>query len=225
MNTFDMISEPLLFAEQLCEHSRRVHESVELIQLLDDALLAEDYERMETLHEQISRARDDVDQIKLSLYEQIKNMHFHRADGCVFSQYLACQDKVASSAQEFADLLMLRRTTIPIELRDDFRAFVTQVVHVSRRTRTLTEGLSSEDQSVCAATEVQNALDAIRGISDDSGQARRLEMKFARHVYGLEKQLDPVTILFLDKYCAVLREVASNAARTADHLYLMVRSA
>jgi uncharacterized protein len=218
MNAFDMISEPLLFAEQLCEHSHRVHQSVELIPLLTEALLAADEEKIKTLHEQISAIRAEVDQSKLSLYDQIKNMHFHTAGGCDFSQYLACQDKVARAAQEFAGLLVSRKTTIPIELHADFRAFVAQVVNVSRRTRRLTEGFCAEAQGA----ETQNLLDAIRGIIDENGQARRLEMAFTRHFYSLEKQLDPVTILSLDKCCAALHEVAGNAECIADHLRLMI---
>ena len=42
MNAFDMISEPILFFEQLRKHARGVHQSVELLQSLTDALLAGD---------------------------------------------------------------------------------------------------------------------------------------------------------------------------------------
>lgn len=223
MDAFDMISEPILFVQELREHSNRVHQGVELIQSLADALLAEDYEKIRTLHEEISRIRDAVDQVKLSLYGQIKEMHFHSAGGCAFSQYLACQDKVADSSRDFAELLVLRKTTIPIELRDDFRAFVTQVVNVSRLTMSLAEGLSSEAQIVCPDTEAQSWLDTIRAIIDANGQAKRLEVEFARHFYSLEKQIDPVTLMFLDKCRATLRDVADSAERAADHLRLMIR--
>jgi len=223
MDAFDMISEPVLFAQQLREHSNKVHQCVELIQSLADALLAEDYEKIWTLHEQMCRIRDEVDQSKLSLYGQIKEMHFHSAGGYAFSQYLACQDKVANSSQDFAELLPLRKTTIPTELRDDFRALVAQVVNVGKRTMSLAEGLCSEAETVCTDTEAQSLLDAIRGIMDDNSQARRHEMEFARHLYSLEKQLDLVTIMSLDKYCATLREVADYAERAADHLCLMIR--
>jgi uncharacterized protein len=223
MNAFDMISEPVLFAEQLCEHSHRVHQCVELIPALADALLAQDDEKMRILHQQISKIRDEVGQSKLSLYDQIKNMHFHSVGGCDFGQYLACQDKVASSAQEFADLLVSRKTTIPIELHADLRALVAQVVNLSGRTRSLMGGFCSEAQGVRADTEAQNMPDAIRGIIDENGQARRLKREFARRVYSLEKQLDPVTILFLDRCCGALHEVADGTEQTAEHLRLMIR--
>jgi len=222
MDAFDMISEPVLFVQELREHADRVHQSVELIQSLADAMLIEDYEKIQTLHEQMAGIGDEVDQSRLTLYGQIKEMHFHLAGGDAFSQYMACQDKVAGASQAFADLLLSRKTTIPIELRDDFRALVTQVVNVSRRTMSLAEGLSSEAQTVCTDTEARSSPDATRGI-DDRGQVRQREMEFARHLYSLEKQLEPVTILFLDKCCAALHEVADNAERAADHLRLMIR--
>jgi hypothetical protein len=81
MNAFDMISEPVLFAQELREYSSRVHHSVELIQSLADALLAEDCDKIQTLHEQMSRITGEADQSKLSLYDQIKGMHFHSAGG------------------------------------------------------------------------------------------------------------------------------------------------
>jgi hypothetical protein len=60
MDAFDMISEPVLFAQQWGEHSHRVYQSVELVPLLSEALLAQDEEKIKTLHEQISRITDEV---------------------------------------------------------------------------------------------------------------------------------------------------------------------
>ena len=223
MNAFDMISEPVLFEQQLCEHSHRVQQSVESIPLLTEALLAGDEEKMKTLREQVSRTRDELDQIKLAWYEQIRHMHFHSAGGPAFSQYLACQDKIVGSAQEFADLLVLRKTAVPVELHADFRALVAQIVSVNRRALSMTEELCAKSETACADGGTRDTLDTIRGVIDENSQARRLEMKFTQHVYGLEKQLDPVTILFLDKCGTVLHEVATHAVQAADHLRLMIR--
>jgi predicted phosphate transport protein (TIGR00153 family) len=223
MNAFDMISEPILFVQELREYSSRVRQCVELIQSLADALLAEDYATIRTLHEQMSGTWHDVNQSKLSLYDQIKGMHFHVAGGDAFNQYMACQDRVADSLQGLANLLALRKTPIPAELREDFRALVAAVVNISRRTMSLAEAAFSETETVCAYTQAQNVLDAIRGTVEDKGQTREHEMEFTRHLYSLEKQLDPVALMFLDKCSATLHEVADNAEHAADYLRLMIR--
>ena len=223
MNAFDMISEPILFMQELREYSSRVHQSAELILSLADALLAEDYAKTHTLHEQMSGTWHEVNQSKLSLYSQIKGMHFHVVGGDAFSQYMACQDRVADSLQGLANLLALRRTPIPSELRDDFRALVAAVVNISRRTMSLAEAAFSEAETVCADALTQNVLDAIQGTVEDKDQARERETEFTRNLYSLEKQLAPAALMFLDKCSATLHEAADNAEHAADYLRLMIR--
>jgi predicted phosphate transport protein (TIGR00153 family) len=223
MNAFDMIAEPICFARQLHEHAHKVHQSVDLVPSLVDALLTGDYEKIRTLHEQMSRISDEASQTKLSLFDQIKNMQFHSVGGYAFSQYLACQDKIADVAQKFAALLVLRGTTIPDELHADFRAFAAQVAHVCEQTATLAESVSSPPESVPPATEAQNTLAMIQGIVEGNRHARQLGMQLARCACRLQERLSPVTVLFLDKYCATLYEAADNAEHTANHLRLMIR--
>jgi len=225
MNAFDMISEPLLFAQQLCEHLAKTHQNVELLPSLADAMLAQDDAAIRALHEQVSQATAELDPIKLSLYAQINHMHFHSISGPALNHYLICQDKVAGALQEFADLLLLRRAALPAELHADVRALVAQIVNVSWRTLSLIEGLSPDAQTLCPDTETPDALDIIRQVHDENNQARRLEMKLARHVHSLEGQLDPATLLFLDRCRDTWHEMADDAEHTADCLYLMVRRA
>ena len=223
MDAFDMISEPILFAQELREHSGRVRQCVELIQSLADALLAEDYAKTQTLHQQISGTWHDMNQSRLSLYGQIKGMHFHSVGGDAFHQYMACQDKIADSLQGLADLLVLGKSPFPTELRDHFRALVVQVVNTGRQTMSLAERLFSEAQTTCTDAETQDSLDAIRRAIDEKDRTRQCEMEFARHLYNPERQLDSVTAVFLEKCRTMLHEVADNAEHAAGYLGLMIR--
>jgi predicted phosphate transport protein (TIGR00153 family) len=223
MDVLDAISEPVLFARQLHEHSQKIHQGVELVAPLADALLAEDYEKIKTLRKETTRIADEARQMRLLLCDQIKDMHFRSAGGYAFNQYLAHQDKMAELSQGFADLLMLRRTTIPGGLHADFRAFVSRAITVCEEVAVLTEVLSSEGETVAADADAPNVLDAMRGISDGNWQVRQLGRKFAQRVYELEEQLGPVSILFLDKCCTALQELADNAEQVVCHLHLMIR--
>ena len=216
MNAFDMISEPILVTWELREYTGRVRRCVELIQSLADALLADDRATIQTVHEQMSGTWHDLNETRLALYGQVKGMRFHVASGDAFSRYMTCQDRVADSLQGLADLLVLRGTPFPVELRDDFRALVAEVVNISRRTMSLAEELFSD------AETVRTDADATPENTDCRDRVRQRQMEFGQRLYGLEKQLDPVTVMVLDKCRAVLREVADNAEGAAEHLRLMV---
>ena len=222
MNAFDMISEPILFMQELREYSSRVHQSAELILSLADALLAEDYAKTHTLHEQMSGTWHEVNQSKLSLYRQIRGMHFHVAGGDVFDQYMACLGHIFDSLQGLADLLASHKTPFPSELHDDFRALVAGVVHTGKRTMSLGERLLSEAEAVYTDAETQSTLDAVCGTINGKGGTRQREMEFTRHLHSVEKQLDPVAVSFLNKCRTVLHEVANNAERAADDLRQMI---
>lgn len=208
---------------QLHEHSKKVHECVELLRPLANALLAEDYEKIEELHHVMSRTEHEADQIKTELRDRIAKMYFLSVGRLELSQFLAYQDDVADAAEDFAVVLLLRRTKIPEELKSEFMALVEQVINVSEHLLSVAEKLSSLAEAAFSGEEAREVLKTIEKIGEEEWQVDRLERKFARHFYGMEKKVDTITIIFLDKYCKTLSRVSNNAEKTAKYLRLIIR--
>ena len=207
----------------LHEHSKKVHQCVVLLRPLTDALLSEDYDKIEELHNVMSRTEHEADQIKTKLRDQITNLHFLSVGKQELSEFLAYQDDVADAAEDFAVVLVLRRTKIPEELKKDFLAFVEQIISVSEQLMELTEKLSTLAEAAFSGPEAEEMLKAVEKIGEEEWQADRLERKLAKHIYQIEDKLDPITIIFLDKYCKNLSEVANKAEKTAKYLRLVIR--
>lgn len=208
---------------QLHEHSKKVHECVELLRPLTDALLAEDYEKIEELHDVMSKTEHEADQIKTKLRDRISKMYFLSVGRLELGQFLSYQDDVADAAEDFAVVLLLRKTKMPKELQEDFMVFVEQVIRVSEHLMNVAEKLSTLAGAAFTGDEAKEVLKSIEAIGQEEWEADRLERRFARHFYGMEKKLDPVTISFLDKYCKTLSAVANNAEKTAKYLRLIIR--
>ena len=208
---------------QLHEHSKKVHECVELLRPLTDALLAEDYEKIEELHDVMSKTEHEADQIKTKLRDRISKMYFLSVGRLELGQFLSYQDDVADAAEDFAVVLLLRKTKMPKELQEDFMAFVEQVIRVSEHLMNVAEKLSTLAGAAFTGDEAEEVLKSIEAIGQEEWEADRLERRFARHFYSMEKELDPVTISFLDKYCKTLSAVANNAEKTAKYLRLIIR--
>ena len=82
---------------QLHEHTKKVHECVELLKPLLEALLAEAQERIEELHHQMSRTEYEADQIKSKLREEIGNLYFLSVGENEINCFLTYQDDVADA--------------------------------------------------------------------------------------------------------------------------------
>ncbi|UCE99162.1 MAG: TIGR00153 family protein [Planctomycetota bacterium] len=207
----------------LQEHAKKVHECVELLRPLTNALLAEESDKLEELHNQMSKTEHEADLIKTELRDRISKMYFLSVGRLELSEFLAYQDDVADSAEDFAVVLLLRKTKLPEELKADFTAFVEQVITVSEHLMELTNKLSTVAEAAFSGEEAEEMLKAITRIGEEEWQADRLERKFARHLYSIEDKLDPVTIMFLDKYCETLGRISNNAEKTAKYLRLIIR--
>jgi predicted phosphate transport protein (TIGR00153 family) len=208
---------------ELHEHTKKVHECVELMRPLTEALLNEEYDKIEELHHQISRTEHEADQIKTRLRDRISKMYFLSVGRSELSRFLAYQDDVADAAEDFAVVLLLRRTKIPDELKDDFRAFVEQIIAVSEHLLSVADKLSVLAEAAFTGKEAQDVLTTIDKIGEEEWEADKLERRFAQRFYGMEDKVDPMTIVFLDKYCQTLSQVSNNAEKTAKYLRLLIR--
>jgi len=222
MGVLNKFFAPSPFA-QLQEHSKKVHECVKLLKPLSEALLAQDFKKIEELHKLMSKTEHEADNIKSALRDRISKMYFLSVGRLELSEYLAYQDDVADTAEDFAVLLLLRKTKIPQEVEDDFKALVEQVIVVSELLMNLAEKISSLAEAAFAGEEAKEVLAEIDQVSEEEWKVDQLERKFAQHFYSLEKQLDPITIMFLDKYCKTLSRIANNAERTAKYLKIIIR--
>lgn len=217
MNLFNKLVGTSPFS-MLLEHTRKVHECVQLLQPLTTALLEEDYEQIEALHNEMALKEYEADKIKTSIRDRIGQSYLMSVRRDDLLRFLSYQDNVADSAQDYAVVLLLRKTVVPEEVRQEFLDFVHQVIVVSEHLLNLAEELSVVVESAFSGAEARRVLESVEEIGKEEWKADRLERKFARHYYQLEDQLDPVTILFLDKYCDTLGEVANNAEATAKNL-------
>jgi len=206
----------------VAEHTKKVHECVQLLHPLTEALLAEDYDRIEELHNQMSKSEHEADQIKNQLRDDISRVYLLSVQKSELKRFIQMQDAVADSAEDYCVVLLLRKTRVPDELREEFSAFVAQVIHVSQELLKVSEELSLLAEAAFTGEEAGRVLEAIDRISYEEWQADRLQRKLARHVYDLEEGLDPITLIFLDKYCQTLGEVANDAERAAKYLHTMI---
>jgi len=222
MRVLDKFFGPSPF-EQLQIHAKKVHECVKLVRPLAEALLAEDYDQIEELHNLMSKTEHEADQIKTRLRDLIGKLHFLSVGRLELNEFLNYMDDVADGAEDFAVLLTLRQTKMPEELKQDFMAFVKQIIKVSEQLMGLAQSLSAVAEAAFAGQEAEEMLEAIEKIGEGEWQADRLGRKFAKHFYSMEDRLDPVTIMFLDKFCKTLNRVANNAENTAKYLRLVIR--
>ncbi len=206
----------------LVEHTKKVHECVKLVRPLMEALVRQDYEEVHGLQDEVSRLEHEADQLKHEIREQLPRRYFLPVQRDELENFLRCQDKIADSAEDFAVILMIRKTKIHPDFEKDFFEFVDQVVEVNNTLMAAAEELQNLVETSFGGAEAQSVLERLSGLGEKEWKADRMQRALSRKMYDLENELEPVTIIFYEKILQALSAIANEAENTGDLLREMI---
>lgn len=206
----------------LVAHTKKVHECTTFIRPLVDAVIAEDYEEIHRLQDRVTAIEYEADQIKHAIREQLPGRFFLPVEKPDLESYLHCQDSIADAVQDFSVVLFIRDTKVHPDLADDFRGFADHVMGVSDALMAAAEQLEMLAETSFGGAEAKAVLEIVNSLGEAEWKADRMQRKISRHIYQLESELDPVTILFYEKILGTLSRVANSAENTGDLLRAMI---
>jgi len=208
--------------QAVVEHTKKVHECVAKVRPLAEALLALDWAAIDRLQREVSRLESEADRIKDKIRVNLSKHRLLSVNREDLGKFLTNTDKIADGAENFAIVLTLRRTPIPEALRDDFLAFVDKVIETSEALLAVGEELNVLSEAAFSGAEAEKVSAGIDDISRKEWEADVLQQAFAKHVFAIEKDLDPVTIFMFDKYCSNLSYIANSAENAGNSLRNMI---
>ena len=206
----------------LVEHTKKVHECVEVIRPLMVALVNEDYDEIHKLQDRVSRLEYEADTIKHNVRDHLPRRYFMPVDRVDLEKFISSQDNIADKAQDFAIILTLRRTKLHPAIMDKFFDFVDQIFQVTGTLLTAAVELDNLAEASFGGAEAKVVLNLIKGLGEEEWKADRMARSLSKDVYSLEKELDPITIIFYEKMILTLGAIANEAENAGDMLRLMI---
>lgn len=206
----------------LLGHTKKVHECVKLIKPLMEAMQKPDYEEVRRIQDQVSKLEYEADVISHEIREHLPRRYFLPVERGDLDEYLELEDGIADAVEDFAVTLIIRRTPIHGELKEDFIKFVDQVVSVADTLMAAAEEMQNLAETSFGGAEAETVLQRIKGLGEAEWKADRMQREISIRIYEHEKELDTVTILFYEKMLHSLSQVANSAENTGDMLRTMI---
>ena len=206
----------------LVAHTKKMHECVLLVRPLLEACISEDYEEIHRLQDQVTRLEYEADQIKHEIREHLPRRYFIPVSREDLEGFLHCQDDIADFAQDFAVILLIRNTKIHPELQPGFRELLEQVLKVVNSLVDAAEEMQTLARTSFEGAEAKKVLEQVSVLGEQEWMADRIQRRVSQHIYRLEKELDPVTIIFYEKMLHCLSKIANAAEKTGELLRAMI---
>ncbi len=206
----------------MVEHTKKVHECVEMIRPLIEALVNEDFKRLKELHNKVSKLEYEADKLKHEIRSQLPRRFFMPVDRIDLENFLRCQDKIADYTEDFSVILTIRNTKIHPALKEQFFDLVNQVFQVTGTLLTAAVELQNLAEVSFSGAEAKRVMKWLDGLGEEEWKADRIARKLSRNIYQLENEVDVLTIIFYEKMVLTLGQIANEAENAGDMLRNMI---
>ncbi|MBK1720787.1 TIGR00153 family protein [Thiocystis violacea] len=204
------------------EHMHLVQDCVAQIPALIEAAIAGDTARLEQLQAAIFAQEERADDIKGQIRLHLPRSLFMPVDRRDLLDLLKRQDRVASAAQDIAGLLVQRRIQIPAAMQPDLKAMAEHCTAACRQATTIIDELDELVETGFRGREAARVEGMIPALERLGQETDTLGMALARTLFGLENQLDPVSVMLLYQIVRWLGKLADRAEKVGDHLLLLI---
>ena len=224
MSPMSLISE--LFGKSpfgpLVEHSKKVHECVELVKPLMEALINEDYDEIHKLQDKVSKLEYEADRVKHDIRKHLTRRYFLPVDKGELERFLSRQDNIADNVEDFAVILMIRNTKLHDSLKEPFLKYVEQIFQVTGTLLNAAVEFQNLAEVSFSGAEARAVLSLIEGLGEEEWKADRMARSLSQQIYKLEPELEPLTIIFYEKIILTLGGIANQAENAGDMLRNMI---
>ncbi|MCV6587712.1 MAG: TIGR00153 family protein [Marinobacterium sp.] len=187
-----------------------------------EAVKAEDWEQAETIQQRIAVLEGEADAMKKDVRQNLPKSIFLPVARTDLLELLRMQDKIANRAKDIAGLMVGRQMSIPEQLQPLMTEYVATALSTSEQALKALNELDELVTSGFGGHEVDMVEDMIHQLDDREHRTDELEREVRQALFQIEKQLDPVDVMFMYNVINWIGDLADRAQQVGSRLHLLL---
>lgn len=204
------------------KHVNIAFQSVKKLNVFFKATIDGDWDAASALRDEINDLEHDADDVKKEIRLHLPKSLFMPVPREDLLELLLVQDKIANLAKDICGIVLGRRMEIPESISEEFMEFVERNVDAARQARKSVRELDELFASGFRGAEaalVESLVEELDRIETDTDE-RQAALRWS--LYRIEKDQDPVDVMFLYKIIEMTGEIADMAERVGRRLELLL---
>ena len=200
------------------QHMAKSHECAANLVPFFQAVMAQDWERVEQIQQEMVQLENEADKLKKSVRQHLPKSLFLPVPRSDLLDLLSVQDKIANRAKDIAGLMLGRCMNIPPQLQPQMLAYVQRCVDASTQALKALKELDALLETGFSGREAVLVEKMVEELEDIERDTDRMQVAVRRALYQLEKDLPPVDVIFLYKIIEWVGDIADRAERVGNRL-------
>lgn len=206
----------------LVKHIQIVIKCSQLLIPFFNACTAQDWSEASKVRRKLSKLEEDADSLKRQLRLELPSGLFMPVDRADLLELLTQQDKIANKAKDIAGRVLGRKLEIPPSLQAEFSVYLVCCLDATEKAAEAINELDDLLQTGFSGREVilvEKMIDQLDAIEDESDD---LQIILRKNLLAIEKDLNPVDVIFLYQIIDWVGDLADLAERVGARLEILL---
>ncbi|WP_158967420.1 TIGR00153 family protein [Paraglaciecola sp. L3A3] len=186
------------------------------------AVYAQDWKTAQETQKNISQLEKQADVIKRELRISLPVGIFMPIQRQDVLDLLTQQDKIANKAKDISGRILGRQLVIPVELQDSFMTYLKRCLDATNQATKVINELDDLLETGFKGRELRLVEDMIERLDEIEDDTDTIQISLRRSLLALEKDLNPVDVMFLYSIIEWVGELADISERVGSRLELML---
>ncbi len=204
------------------EHMRAVFSCVMLLPALFDALYRKDQKEVADLAEQIGELETEADKIKSTYRHNMPKTLLLPVDRKDLLSLIHEQDALSDGAETISQILTNRDMTVPEAIKAGLDELLEGTMEISTQAKNMIEELDELVHVGFSGREHDKVTKMIEGVRKSEHNIDKILKKVNRTLFSIEKELDPVSVMFWYRIIEEVGQLSDHAENMADRLLLFL---
>lgn len=187
-----------------------------------EAVMADDWAEAEKVQKQIASLEGDADAMKKDVRQNLPKSLFLPVARTDLLELLRMQDKIANRAKDISGLMIGRQMAVPSSIQTLMREYVRVSLSTSEQALKAMNELEELVTSGFGGHEVDMVEEMIHELDDLEHKTDELERQVRGELFKIEKELDPIDVMFLYNVINWIGDIADRAQQVGSRLQLLL---
>lgn len=186
------------------------------------AVVEGDWDRATELRDSIDELEHEADDLKKEIRKHLPKSLFMPVPREDLLELLLVQDRVANRTKDVSGLVLGRKMQIPDDIADDFLVFVQRNIDAAKKARKSVRELDELFTTGFRGAEAHLVESLVDDLDQIETETDALQAELRAAVFKIEKDLEPVNVIFLYRVIQLTGEIADMAERVGRRLELLL---
>jgi len=187
-----------------------------------EAVLQQDWSQAKSIYKSIRKQEREADKVKKELRMNLPKGMMLPVSRRDLLELLTMQDNVANKAKDIAGLILGRKMQFPEVIRERLLEFVARCINTCEQANTTVNELDELVETGFKGSELQLVEAMIEKLDEIESETDKFQISIRSSLYKIEKDLQPVDVIFLYSIIESVGEVADISQRVGSRLQLLL---